>query len=247
MAAAAAERASGAAQIELSGIERVFHLGESTVRALAAVDLRIAPGEYIAVMGPSGSGKSTLLNVLGLLDRPDAGHYRLEGRDVTTLSPDEQARVRSHRIGFVFQSFHLVPRLTAAENVALPMVLAGVPAREREQKVRDALAGFGLADRAGHRPDELSGGQRQRVAIARATIMQPALLLADEPTGNLDRATGDEVVRLLEQLNAGGVTLLVVTHDPALGARARRRLMMEDGASRHDEVRQPEASADARA
>ena len=247
MAAAAAERASGAAQIELSGIERVFHLGESTVRALAAVDLRIAPGEYIAVMGPSGSGKSTLLNVLGLLDRPDAGHYRLEGRDVTTLSPDEQARVRSHRIGFVFQSFHLVPRLTAAENVALPMVLAGVPAREREQKVRDALAGFGLADRAGHRPDELSGGQRQRVAIARATIMQPALLLADEPTGNLDRATGDEVVRLLEQLNASGVTLLVVTHDPALGARARRRLMMEDGAIRHDEVRQPEASADARA
>ena len=247
MAAVATKDAGGTAQIELAGIERVFHLGESTVRALAAVDLRIAPGEYIAVMGPSGSGKSTLLNVLGLLDRPDAGHYRLEGRDVTTLSPDEQARVRSHRIGFVFQSFHLVPRLTAAENVALPMVLAGVPAREREQKVRDALAGFGLADRAGHRPDELSGGQRQRVAIARATIMQPALLLADEPTGNLDRATGDEVVRLLEQLNAGGVTLLVVTHDPALGARARRRLMMEDGAIRHDEVRQPEASADARA
>jgi putative ABC transport system ATP-binding protein len=223
-------------QIELSGIERVFHLGESVVRALAGVDLRIAPGEYIAVMGPSGSGKSTLLNVLGLLDRPDAGHYLLEGRDVTTLSPDEQAGVRSHRIGFVFQSFHLVPRLTAAENIALPMVLAGMPAREREARVRDALTGFGLADRAGHRPDELSGGQRQRVAIARATIMQPALLLADEPTGNLDRATGEEVVRLLEQLNAGGVTLLVVTHDAALGARARRRLLMEDGAIKHDEL-----------
>ncbi|MBK6864375.1 MAG: ABC transporter ATP-binding protein [Ideonella sp.] len=233
----AAQRAPGAAQIELSGIARVFHLGESTVRALDDVDLRIAPGEYIAVMGPSGSGKSTLLNVLGLLDRPDAGHYVLEGRDVTTLSPDEQARVRSHRIGFVFQSFHLVPRLTAAENIALPMMLAGIAARERDERVRAALAGFGLVDRADHRPDQLSGGQRQRVAIARATIMQPALLLADEPTGNLDRATGDEVIRLLEQLNAGGVTLLVVTHDAAIGARARRRLLMEDGAIKVDELR----------
>jgi putative ABC transport system ATP-binding protein len=224
-------------QIELQGIERVFHLGDSVVHALAGIDLRIDAGEYIAVMGPSGSGKSTLLNVLGLLDRPDAGHYRLEGRDVTTLSPDEQARVRSQRIGFVFQSFHLVPRLTAAENIALPMVLAGLPAREREQRVHRALDGFGLADRAEHRPDQLSGGQRQRVAIARATIMRPAMLLADEPTGNLDRTTGEEVVRLLEQLNAGGVTLLVVTHDAALGARARRRLLMEDGAIRHDERR----------
>jgi putative ABC transport system ATP-binding protein len=204
------------------------------VHALAGVNLRIEAGEYISVMGPSGSGKSTLLNVLGLLDRPDAGHYVLEGRDVTTLSADEQAGVRSRRIGFVFQSFHLVPRLTAAENIALPMVLAGMPTRERDQRVRGALDGFGLADRAAHRPDELSGGQRQRVAIARATIMQPALLLADEPTGNLDRATGDEVVRLLEQLNAGGVTLLVVTHDAAIGARARRCLRMEDGAIRHD-------------
>ena len=242
---AAPDARQPAAQIELSGIERVFHLGESSVHALAGVDLRIAPGEYIAVMGPSGSGKSTLLNVLGLLDRPDAGHYLLEGRDVTTLSPDEQAHVRSLRIGFVFQSFHLVPRLTAAENIALPMVLAGLPAREREARVRAALAGFGLADRAGHRPDELSGGQRQRVAIARATIMQPALLLADEPTGNLDRATGDEVVRLLEQLNAGGVTLLVVTHDAALGARARRRLLMEDGAIKVDETTTPRAAAPA--
>jgi putative ABC transport system ATP-binding protein len=231
------------AQIELQGIERVFHLGDSVVHALAGIDLRIGAGEYISVMGPSGSGKSTLLNVLGLLDRPDAGHYLLEGRDVTTLSPDEQARVRSQRIGFVFQSFHLVPRLTAAENIALPMVLAGMPAREREQRVRQALEGFGLADRAGHRPDELSGGQRQRVAIARATIMQPAMLLADEPTGNLDRATGEEVVRLLEQLNDGGVTLLVVTHDAAIGARARRRLMMEDGAIRHDQRQEGAANA----
>jgi putative ABC transport system ATP-binding protein len=215
--------------IELQGIERVFHLGDSEVHALRGLDLRIGAGEYVAVMGPSGSGKSTLLNILGLLDQPNAGHLLLEGRDVTTLSPDEQAAVRSRRIGFVFQSFHLVPRLTAAENIALPMVLAGMPPRERAQRVEQALQAYGLTNRAHHKPNELSGGQRQRVAIARATIMQPALLLADEPTGNLDRATGDEVVRLLEALNATGMTLIVVTHDPALGARAHRRLMMEDG------------------
>jgi len=229
---------SDPALIELDAVERVFHLGDSEVHALRAVDLRLAAGEYVAVMGPSGSGKSTLLNILGLLDRPNSGHYRLEGRDVTTLSPEEQARVRSHRIGFVFQSFHLVARLTASENVALPMMLAGVPAKERAERVAQALRDYGLTDRAGHKPDQLSGGQRQRVAIARATIMQPALLLADEPTGNLDRATGEEVIRLLEQLNARGVTLVVVTHDPALGARARRRLMMEDGAIARDTVRE---------
>jgi putative ABC transport system ATP-binding protein len=215
--------------IELSGIERVFTLGDSKVRALAELDLAIEPGEYVAIMGPSGSGKSTLLNLLGLLDRPDAGAYRLEGRDVTTLSADEQARVRRERIGFVFQSFHLVPRLTAAENVALPLMLAGIDPAERTQRVAQALQNFGLADRADHRPDQLSGGQRQRVAIARATIMRPAVILADEPTGNLDRATGEDVVRLLETLNAGGVTLLMVTHDAALGARARRRVAMQDG------------------
>jgi putative ABC transport system ATP-binding protein len=221
---------AGAALIELAAVERVFRLGDSEVHALRALDLSIAAGEYVAVMGPSGSGKSTLLNVLGLLDRPDAGTYRLEGRDVTTLAPQEQARVRSQRIGFVFQSFHLVPRLTAAENIALPMMLAGVAPKERAARVAQALQDYGLADRAGHRPDQLSGGQRQRVAIARSTIMRPALILADEPTGNLDRATGDEVVHLLEDLNSRGVTLIVVTHDPALGARARRRLSMEDGA-----------------
>jgi putative ABC transport system ATP-binding protein len=220
---------SSAALIELAGIERVFHLGDSEVRALHELDLTIDKGEYVAVMGPSGSGKSTLLNLLGLLDRPSAGVYRLEGRDVSTLSAEEQARVRSTRIGFVFQSFHLVPRLTAAENIALPMMLAGISARERAARVEQALAAYGLAERATHRPDQLSGGQRQRVAIARATIMQPALILADEPTGNLDRATGDEVVRLLEKLNASGVTLIVVTHDATLGKRARRRIDMEDG------------------
>ena len=221
--------------IELAGIDRSFLLGDTTVHALAGLNLQINAGEYVAVMGPSGSGKSTLLNLLGLLDRPQAGTYRLDGRDVTTLSPDEQAAVRSAKIGFVFQSFHLVPRLTAAENIALPMTLAGIPATERQRRVAQALKDFGLDHRADHKPDQLSGGQRQRVAIARATVMQPALLLADEPTGNLDRATGDEVVRLLEELNARGVTLIVVTHDASLGARARRRLMMEDGQLRRDE------------
>jgi putative ABC transport system ATP-binding protein len=223
-----------AALIELSGIERIFYLGDSEVHALRQLELTIAPAEYVAVMGPSGSGKSTLLNLLGLLDHPNAGTYRLEGRDVTTLSLEEQARVRSERIGFVFQSFHLVPRLTAAENIALPMTLAGIAPAERTQRVTQALKDYGLADRAHHRPNELSGGQRQRVAIARATIMQPAMILADEPTGNLDRATGEEVMRLLEELNARGVTLIVVTHDAVLGARARRQLLMEDGELRHD-------------
>ncbi len=220
--------------IELGGIQRVFHLGDSTVHALHELNVQIDTGEYVAVMGPSGSGKSTLLNLLGLLDRPDAGIYRLEGRDVTTLSADEQARVRRERIGFVFQSFHLVPRLTAAENIALPMTLAGISPRERDQRVAQALKDYGLENRGNHRPNELSGGQRQRVAIARALVMQPAVILADEPTGNLDRATGEEVMRLLEELNAGGVTLIVVTHDTHLGNRAHRQLRMEDGRLQHD-------------
>jgi putative ABC transport system ATP-binding protein len=224
-------------QIELAGIERVFRLGDSAVRALAGIDLAVDAGEYLSVMGPSGSGKSTLLNVLGLLDSPTAGRYQLEGRDITTLSPAEQARVRSQRIGFVFQSFHLVPRLTAAENIALPMMLAGLPATERAPRVEKALADFGLTDRARHKPDELSGGQRQRVAIARATVMRPAMLLADEPTGNLDRATGEEVIRLLEDLHERGVTLIMVTHDQALGDRAHRRIYMEDGAIKRDSGR----------
>ncbi len=216
--------------ISLLGIERTFLLGDSKVHALRDVNLQITPGEYIAVMGPSGSGKSTLLNMIGLLDRPDAGTYLLENRDVTTLEPDELAKVRSERIGFIFQSFHLVPRLTAAANIELPLILSGMPAGERSKRVAQALKEYGLNERANHRPNELSGGQRQRVAIARATILRPAVLLADEPTGNLDRATGEEVVRLLEALNAQGMTLIVVTHDQALGARAKRQIRMEDGA-----------------
>lgn len=225
------------ALVELADIDRSFQLGDSTIHALRDVSLRIDAGEYVAIMGPSGSGKSTMLNLIGLLDRPNAGRYCLDGRDVTTLSADEQARVRRERIGFVFQSFHLVPRLTAAENIALPMILAGIDPAIRRPRVAAALKNFGLDTRADHRPDQLSGGQRQRVAIARATIMQPAILLADEPTGNLDRATGDEVIRLLEALNAQGVSLIVVTHDADLGARARRRIVMEDGAVRADERR----------
>ena len=229
--------------IQLKGIERIFHLGDSQVNALRHVDMNIARGEYIAVMGPSGSGKSTLLNLIGLLDRPDAGTYKLEGRDVTTLDPDEQAKVRSERIGFIFQSFHLVPRLTAAANIELPLTLAGVPAAERAKRVTQALKEYGLTDRAHHQPNQLSGGQRQRVAIARATVQRPAVMLADEPTGNLDRATGEEVMRLLEALNAQGVTLIVVTHDPALGARARRQLKMEDGGIVSDTSSTPDKPA----
>ncbi len=215
--------------IQLNSIERTFTLGDSKVHALRDVNLAILPGEYIAVMGPSGSGKSTLLNLIGLLDRADAGAYNLEGRDVTTLDQNELAKVRSERIGFIFQSFHLVPRLTAAANIELPLTLSGIPAAERNKRVVQALKEYGLTDRAQHRPNELSGGQRQRVAIARATVQRPAVLLADEPTGNLDRVTGEEVIRLLEALNAQGMTLIVVTHDPMLGARARRQIRMEDG------------------
>jgi putative ABC transport system ATP-binding protein len=217
------------AQIELENIARTFSLGEAKVSALSTINVSIDKGEYVAIMGPSGSGKSTLLNLLGLLDCPDAGRYRLEGRDVTALTADELAAVRRQRIGFIFQSFHLVPRLTAAENIALPLVLAGLPPQMREKRVKRALAKVGLKSRAGHRPNELSGGQRQRIAIARAIIMKPAMLLADEPTGNLDRHTGQEVTELLESLNASGTTLIIVTHDQTLGRRAHRRLLMVDG------------------
>jgi putative ABC transport system ATP-binding protein len=215
--------------IELRGVERVFQVGEQEVHALRAVDLHVGKGEYLSLMGPSGSGKSTLLNVLGLLDRPSAGQYLFDGKDVTGLDDEAQAAVRRLRIGFVFQSFHLVPRLTTAQNIALPLVLAEVPPGERRTRVDAQLRAFGLVERAQHLPDQLSGGQRQRTAIARATVTKPDLLLADEPTGNLDRATGVDVVRVLESLHDAGITLVVVTHDPELGARAHRQLRMDDG------------------
>jgi putative ABC transport system ATP-binding protein len=232
--------ASAEALIRLMHIHRTFYLGDSKVNALRDVNLTINQGEYIGVMGPSGSGKSTLLNLLGLLDRPDSGIYHLAGRDVTTLAPDEQAQVRSEHIGFIFQSFHLVPRLTAAANIELPLILAGINPDERVQRVKQAIHEYGLDDRAQHRPNELSGGQRQRVAIARATVMRPTLLLADEPTGNLDKVTGEEVIHLLETLNQQGVTLIVVTHDQAIGARAHRQITMDDGAVVTDTINNSE-------
>ncbi len=215
--------------IELSDIHRDFQVGDQKVHALDGVSLTIGAGEYLSIMGPSGSGKSTLLNLIGLLDRPTSGVYRLDGQDVTALSDRQQAEVRNQRIGFVFQAFHLVPRLTAAENVELPLILAGVPPVQRGQRVEQALAAMSLSDRSRHKPEQLSGGQRQRVAIARATVMQPTVLMADEPTGNLDHKSGQDVVRILEQLSSNGITLIVVTHDGEIGRRARRQLHMLDG------------------
>ena len=215
--------------IELSAIHRDFQVGDQWVHALDDVTLTIESGEYISIMGPSGSGKSTLLNLLGLLDRPSSGSYSLNGEDVTSLSDIEQAQVRNREIGFVFQMFHLVPRLTAAENVELPLILAGESPEHRAPKVARALEELGLSDRSHHKPDQLSGGQRQRVAIARATVTEPDVLLADEPTGNLDHRSSQDVIRILEQLNQRGITLIMVTHDPEMGQRARRQLHMMDG------------------
>src|SRR5687768_1846713 len=210
--------------ITLKNVSRTFVLGDENVQALRDVNLHIDRGEYLSIMGPSGSGKSTLLNIIGLLDRPTAGVYELDGQDVTALTDEQQSQVRREKIGFVFQFFHLVPRLTAAENVELPLMLAGVPAVERVPRVGKLLDEFGIAPRARHRPDQLSGGERQRVSISRAMVMKPAAILADEPTGNLDQTTGRDVIHLLEELHARGVALILVTHDPLLGGRARRQI-----------------------
>ena len=215
--------------IEIKALTRHYQVGDQTVRALQEVDLSIPDGDYMAIMGPSGSGKSTLLHLLGCLDRPTSGSYRLDGQEVADLDEGALAAVRGRKIGFVFQFFHLVNRLTAAQNVELPMILAGALPAERRRRVDAALEEVGLADRAGHRPDQLSGGQRQRVAIARSTVMRPSILLADEPTGNLDRASGSEVIALLEGMNRDGLTLLLVTHDPEIGHRARRVIRLVDG------------------
>lgn len=215
--------------IELQHINRYFQVGDQTVHALDEINLSIAAGDYVSIMGPSGSGKSTLLNLLGLLDRASSGRYLLNGDDVTALSDDQQAAARNRYIGFVFQAFHLVPRLTAFENVELPLMLAGIPTEERRPRVEQALAELGLSDRSRHKPDQLSGGQRQRAAIARATVTEPTMLLADEPTGNLDQKSGQDVIHTLEDLNQRGITLVVVTHDAAIGQRARRQIHMLDG------------------
>jgi len=215
--------------IKLEHINRTFKVGDELVHGLDDVSLQLKDGDYVSIMGPSGSGKSTLLNVLGLLDQPDSGNYFLNGDDVTQLSELQQSRVRREKVGFVFQTFHLVPRLTAAENIALPLTLAGVEHEERDHRVSEVLASLSLTDRSHHRPDQLSGGQRQRVAIARAVITKPVMLLADEPTGNLDHASGIEVINILEELSTQGITLLLVTHDAELGGRAQRIIHMVDG------------------
>jgi putative ABC transport system ATP-binding protein len=215
--------------IELDQVWRSYQVGEQPLHALQDVSVVIPDGGYVAIMGPSGSGKSTLLNILGCLDRPSRGVYRLGDEDVGSLPEEEISEIRRHQIGFIFQSFHLVARLSASENVALPMLLAGIPPEERAERVAAALDAVGMIDRAGHRPNELSGGERQRVAIARATVMRPKVLLADEPTGNLDSASGSQVMELLEGMNANGLTLVVVTHDPGIGRRADRVLLLRDG------------------
>lgn len=215
--------------IQLKNIQRYFQVGDQTVRALDNVTLTIENGEYISVMGPSGSGKSTLLNIIALLDHPTSGQYLLNNQDITQLDDNALAKTRRENIGFVFQFFHLIPRFSAAENIEMPMILAGINSQERQQRVKKAVADVGLSDRADHRPDQLSGGQCQRVAIARATIMRPEILLADEPTGNLDSHSGTEIVELLEKLNQDGVTLIIITHDQNLGDRANRQIRIIDG------------------
>jgi putative ABC transport system ATP-binding protein len=215
--------------IQLQDIRRSFQVGDETVRALIDVDEQILPGEHVAIMGPSGSGKSTLLNILGCLDRPSGGSYRLEGRDVGSLDTRELTHIRRHQIGFVFQFFHLIPRLTAAANIELPMVFAGIARAERRRRVAEAIEAVGLEHRADHLPEQLSGGERQRIALARATIMRPSILLADEPTGNLDTKSGSVVLEILEQMNRRGLTLLVVTHNPKVAQRADRIIVLVDG------------------
>lgn len=216
--------------IALEGVWRTYPMGEGVVHALRDITLTIDPGEHLALIGPSGSGKSTLLHILGCLDRPTRGRYRFEGREVGALPDGERSLLRRNRIGFVFQFFHLLPRLTALGNVELPMLFGGISRDERRERASRALAAVGLLPRAAHRPDQLSGGERQRVAIARAVAMNPAVLLADEPTGNLDRASAQEVMGLLEEMNRQGLTLVVVTHDPVLAGRARRIVHLTDGA-----------------
>jgi putative ABC transport system ATP-binding protein len=220
----------GAGLIELRHIWRTYQVGDSEVHALRDVELTLEQGDYLAVVGPSGSGKSTLLNILGCLDRPSRGEYVFRGREVNGLPDADRTRMRQHEIGFIFQFFHLLSRLTAQGNVELPMLFAGVARSERRVRAATALEAVGLADRAHHRPDQLSGGQRQRVAIARAVVMRPALVLADEPTGNLDRAAALEVMELLDDMNREGQTVVLVTHDLDIATRADRRVRMDDGA-----------------
>ena len=215
--------------IQLKNLSREFQVGNQVVHALDAIDLSISQGDYVSIMGVSGCGKTTLLNILGLLDTPSSGDYILSGINTSEMNDDEMANIRSTKIGFIFQSFHLIPRLTAAENIEIPMILAGHSQKMRAEKVAKALARVNLTDRSDHRPEQLSGGQRQRVAIARSIVMEPEVLLADEPTGNLDSTSGAEIVELIEELNQGGLTLILVTHDKEIGKRSNRVIRLLDG------------------
>ena len=225
--------------IDIRDVHKTYVMGEERVRALAGVSLTVRPADYIAVMGPSGSGKSTLMNVIGCLDTPTSGSYRLQGEEISRLDDDQLARIRNQRIGFVFQTFNLLPRVDAVRNVELPLVYSGLSREERRSKAEKALASVGLADRMHHRPNEMSGGQRQRVAIARALVNDPAIVLADEPTGNLDSRTGEEVMELIDRLNAGGHTIVLVTHEESLAMRAGRVVRLRDGRIVTDERVEP--------
>jgi putative ABC transport system ATP-binding protein len=215
--------------IEIQGVRKIYDLGKTRVHALDGLDLNVYPNDYVAIMGPSGSGKSTLMNLLGCLDTPTEGHYLFAGEDVAQMGDNELADIRNRRIGFVFQSFNLLPRATTLRNVELPLVYAGMPSAKRLELAREALAKVGLADRMEHRPNELSGGQRQRVAIARALVNRPSIILADEPTGNLDSRTGEEIMALFEELHASGHTLILVTHEDDIARHARRCVRLRDG------------------
>jgi putative ABC transport system ATP-binding protein len=215
--------------IRLEGVTRQYTMGDQTVHALQGVDLHIRENEFVAFIGASGSGKSTMMNIVGCLDRPSSGAYWLNGREVATMSGDELARVRNEEIGFIFQSFHLLPRASALDNVAQPLIYRGIPLKERLALAEQALQRVGLGGRLHHRPNELSGGQRQRVAIARALVGKPSILLADEPTGNLDSATSEEILALIRELHAGGQTVVMVTHEPEIAAQCRRIVRLRDG------------------
>jgi len=230
-------RPKGDVVIRIEGITKEYVMGESVIRALRGVDLLIHQNEYLAVMGPSGSGKSTLMNMLGCLDTPSSGRYEFNGKDVASMEDDELAEIRNREIGFVFQTFNLLPRSTSLQNVELPLIYAGLRAHERQRRAEEALVAVGLGDRMDHKPNELSGGQRQRVAIARALVNQPSIILADEPTGNLDSQTGEEIMALLENLYDEGNTIVVVTHEEEIAEHARRVVHLRDGVIESDHLR----------
>ena len=226
------------ALIEIEKIHKVYQVGTEEVHALRGLSLKIEPNEYVSIMGPSGSGKSTLMNILGCLDTPTEGTYRFKSREIAGLDDNQLAEIRNREIGFVFQTFNLLPRATALHNVELPLIYNGTPARERRLSAREALEAVGLADRAHHRPNELSGGQRQRVAIARALVNHPSVILADEPTGNLDSATGEEIMQVFEQIHQAGNTIILVTHEEYIAQHTQRSIRLLDGQVATDEVRQ---------